>query len=369
MVSASKTLALAAFLPLAVATQAAAEFRYETGNGGHVLVYGQFDPAYLSFDDGVSTTSEIVDNTNSNSRIGFWYRQPTDAGEFSANFETSFGFRPSGATNQNLTPDGINWRRTNIRKLEAIWGDDRFGTFYLGQGSMSSDGASSQDLSGTSLVLYNSISDTSGAFQFRTNAGALSSNFIRQAFGSFDGGRKGRVRYDTPSYGGLRFSASYGEEILAENVDEKVTDVSMLYSDQFGSVTMVGALAYSRAEFDAGAVFHDTIGSFSLLHTSGFNVTVAAGDRNESGNYVYGKLGYKADWFSVGTTALAIDYYSGQDQTSLGSDSDSFGIGIVQSFDKSNIEAYLGYRDYSLTETTETYQDASSIMFGARWKF
>ena len=234
---------------------------------------------------------------------------------------------------------------------------------------MSSDGASSKDLSGTSLVLYNSISDTSGAFQFRTNAGALSSNFIRQAFGSFDGGRKGRVRYDTPSYGGLRFSASYGEEILAENVDEKVTDVSMLYSDQFGSVTMVGALAYSRAEFDAGAVFHDTIGSFSLLHTSGFNVTVAAGDRNESGNYVYGKLGYKADWFSVGTTALAIDYYSGQDQTSLGSDSDSFGIGIVQSFDKSNIEAYLGYRDYSLTETTETYQDASSIMFGARWKF
>lgn len=369
MSATSRKLMLATILGMTSATQVAAEFRYETSNGGSTMVYGQFDPAYLSFDDGVSTTSEIVDNTNSNSRIGFWYRKPTDTGEFSINLETSFGLRPSALVNQNNTPDEVNWRRTNIRKVEAIWSNDRFGTIYLGQGSMSSDGASSKDLSGTSLVLYNSIPDTAGAFLFRTTAGALSTKTIAQAFGSFDGGRKARVRYDTPSFGGVRLSVSYGEEVLAENVDQKVADVGLLYSGQVGRVTMVGGLAYSRNEFGTGVTRHDTVGSFSLLHDTGFNVTVAAGNRKETGTYAYGKLGYKANWLSVGATALAIDYYSGQDKTSVGSESNSFGIGVVQSFDKAKLEAYLGYREYNLTETSATYRDASSVMFGARWKF
>lgn len=369
MSTTSRFLALTTLVAASAATQASAEFRYDTGNGGSILVYGQFDPAYLSFDDGVSTASEIVDNTNSNSRVGLWYRNPTDTGEFAINLETSFGLRPSALVTQGRTPDGIDWRRTNIRKVEAIWKNDRYGTFYLGQGSMSSDGASSKDLSGTSLVLYNSIPDTAGAFRFRTTAGALSTKTIAQAFGSFDGGRKVRVRYDTPSYGGVRLSVSYGEEVLAKNVDQNVADIGLLYSGQVGSVTMVGGLAYSRVEFGTGVKRHDTVGSFSLLHDTGFNVTVAAGNRQETGTYVYGKLGCKASWFSVGSTALAVDYYSGRDKTSVGSESDSVGIGVVQSFDKARIEAYLGYREYSLTETAATYRDASSVMFGARWKF
>lgn len=369
MSTTSRLLVLTTLVVASAATNATAEFRYETGNGGHILVYGQFDPAYLSFDDGVSTTSDIVDNTNSNSRIGFWYRKPTDTGEFSINLETAFGLRPSALLNQNNTPDSLNWRRTSIRKVEAIWKDNRYGTFYLGQGSMSSDGASSKDLSGTSLVLYNSIPDTAGAFRFRTTAGVLSTRTIAQAFGSFDGGRKARVRYDTPSYGGVRFTVSYGEEVLAKNVDENVADVGLLYSGQVGNVTMVGGLAYSRLEFGTGVTRHDTVGSFSLLHDTGFNVTVAAGNRKETGTYAYGKLGYKANWFSVGSTALAVDYYSGQGKTSVGSKSDSVGIGVVQSFDKARVEAYLGYREYSLTETATSYRDASSVLFGARWTF
>jgi len=74
---------LATVLGVACASQAVAEFKYETRNGGTTLIYGQFDPGNLSFDDGVSTTSEIVDNTNANSRVGFWYRKPTDTGAFS----------------------------------------------------------------------------------------------------------------------------------------------------------------------------------------------------------------------------------------------------------------------------------------------
>ena len=369
MSATSRLRVLTTILGTVYATQVVAEFKHETSNGGSALLYGQLDPSYLSFDDGASTTSEIADNNNSNSRIGFWYRKPTDFGKFSINLETSLGLGPSSSMSQNNTPDAIDWQRTDIRKVEAIWDTDRFGTIYLGQGSMSSDGASSQDLSGTTLVLYNSISDTAGAFLFRTKAGVLGTKTIGKAFGSYDGGRKARVRYDTPSYGGIRLSVSYGKEVLAEDADTEVADVGLLYSRQVGSVKMAGAVAYSQVKSGSEVTQHDTVGSFSLLHDTGVNVTVAAGNRKEAGNYVYGKLGYKADWLSVGSTALAIDYYSGQDTTSEGSESGSFGIGVVQSFDKAKVEAYLGYREYRLKEDAATYRDAASVLLGARWKF
>jgi hypothetical protein len=358
-----------ALLFFAAATPSSADFLYDLESGGTFQFYGQVDPAYLTFDDGVSSTGALVDNTNSNTRVGFWYRNSLDTGEFSVNLETAFGLRPSAGLSQNHTPDGLDWKRTNIRKVEAIWKDDRWGTFYAGQGSMSSDGASNKDLSGTTLVLYNSIPDTAGAFTFRTAAGAASTKTIAQSFGAYDGGRKARVRYDTPSFNGVQVSVSYGEELLAENVDESVTDIALAYSGQVGSVTLAGGLAYSRAEFGGGATIENTIGSFSLLHDTGFNVSVAAGSRNNAGHYAYGKLGYKANWIAAGSTAFGIDYYSGQDKTSVGSQSNSVGIGVVQSFDKQNVEAYLAYRQYSLSETAVDYQDAASVMLGARFGF
>lgn len=364
-----KLLTSAAFFGAAMATQVSAELRYDTGNGGTVQVYGQFSPVYLSFDDGVSVTSAIVDNTNSNSRIGLWYKTPLETGEFSINLETSFGLRSSGALHQESSLDDIDWQRTSIRKVEAIWSDNRFGTFSIGQGSMSADGASAKDLSGTGLVLNNSIPDTAGAFSFRTKAGDISTKTIGQAFATFDGSRRARIRYDTPSLNGVSLSVSYGEEVLNEDVDLTSTDFGLSYAGQVGSVTMVGGLAYSRTDRSALGLTHDIIGSFSLLHETGFNVTVAAGNRDDAGQYVYGKLGYKGELLSVGSTAMAIDYRSGKDTTEEDAHSNSFGLSVVQTFDKANIEAYLGYREYSLSETNASYRDASSVMFGARWKY
>jgi len=45
----SRFLALIALLTAVAATKASAELRYETGDGGYMLLYGQFDPAHLSF--------------------------------------------------------------------------------------------------------------------------------------------------------------------------------------------------------------------------------------------------------------------------------------------------------------------------------
>jgi hypothetical protein len=361
-------LSLAA-IAASLAMPAVAEMKFENGTGGSVLLYGQFDPAYLSFDDGVSSTSEIVDNSSSNSRVGLWLRQSYGENEFTFNFETALGLRPSAGLSQNFTPKGVNWQRVNIRKVDFAYRTARYGTFSAGQGSMATDGAAEVDFSGTALVSYSSVPDVAGGFRFRTSAGALSNKFIGGAFGNFDGGRLGRVRYDSPSLSGFTVSASYGEQILARNVDFTTRDVALRYANEFGDFRFKSAIGYADIELANGTKREDAIGSLSVLHASGFNATVAAGKRTSAGNYGYGKLGYQAQWFSVGKTALSVDYYRGSDRTSVGSKSTSFGFGAVQKFDNARVEAYLGYRTYELSETAASYLDASSVLFGARWKF
>ncbi|MEP3333772.1 porin [Sedimentitalea sp.] len=363
-----RNLTIASLLPLA--NTAAAEMKYENGNGGSVLLYGQLDPAYLSFDDGVETTSDFVDNSASNSRVGLWLRQDYGANVLSFNFETALGFRQSGGLSQIFTPKAVNWQRTSIRKVDLSFKTDRFGTFYAGQGSMSTDGVAEVDLSGTTLATYVSIPDTAGAFEFRDSAGALSGRFIVGSFSDFDGGRRGRVRYDTPSFANFTLSVSWGEEILVEDSDLESTAISLRYKNTVGDYKIEGALGYAEIR-PAKLVdkFHDTIGSISVLHTSGVSVTLASGDRSNEGNYTYGKLGYQGDWLSIGETAVSIDYYRGRERSAEGSSATSVGFGAVQSFDNVNVQAYFGYRTYELSEPVESYQDASSVIFGARWKF
>ncbi|MFD3191026.1 porin [Sedimentitalea sp. HM32M-2] len=361
---------LAAAAVMSLTAPAMAEMKYENATGGSALAYGQLDPAYLSFDDGVSTTSDIVDNTNSNSRVGLWLRQDYGANKFSFNFETALGLRPSAGLSQATTPKGVDWDRTDIRKVDFSLQTASAGTFFAGQGSMSTDGVAESDLSGTSLITYSSVPDTAGSFVFRTAAGALSTRSIGGSFGNFDGARLGRVRYDTPTFSGFTLSASWGTNILSSQNDSETAAIALRYAGDFGDYKMRGAIGYSSTKPGGGASdFDDTIGSFSVLHSSGINFTLAGGDRSTAGNYGYGKLGYLASWFSVGSTALSVDYYRGSDQSGAGSKSKSIGFGAVQKFDNANIEAYLGYRTYELTETAASYQDASSIMFGARWKF
>lgn len=360
---------VAATIATGLAAPAAAEMKYENASGGSTLFYGQFDPTYQSFDDGVSSYGNLADNTNSNSRVGVWIRQPSASGAFSFNFETALGLRPSAGMSQGFKPDAINWQRTSIRKIDFAWKSDRWGKFSIGQGSMASDGAANVDLSGTTLVLYNGIGDTAGLYRFRDSTGALTTRTMAAAFPGFDGGRRGRIRYDTPSFNGFSVSAAYGEEILATAVDLNSTNIALRYAGEAAGFKLRGAVAYSEIELGTSIKRHDTIGSFSALHDSGINVTLAAGDRRESGNYLYAKIGYRANWFAAGETAIAVDLYDGNDLTVAGSDSRSWGVGAVQKFDKPNIEAYAAYRSYELNEPATSYRDASSILIGARWRF
>lgn len=369
MSNTARTLSFGTFALFTLASPSFAGPVYETGSGGTFTYSGQFNPAFTSFDDGEETTDQFTDNESSNSRIGFRIVQPFGDNQLTFRFETAFGFAASDEFSQTSEPDNLSWDRTNLRHVDFQY-KTAFGTFYFGQGSMASDGIGDRSLAGTGLASAVSIGDIAGGFEFRDSTGALTGVEIGDAFANFDGTRAGRVRYDTPEFNGFTLSIAYGENILSEGNDDEFYDIGLGYEAEIGTTEIEAGLGYQVRERPGSEDREDVFGSVSVKLQSGVSLTFATGDRDTAGTYFYGKIGYEADWLAVGSTAVSLDYYSGSDMVSDGDSSDSFGIALVQDFDQQNIEAYIGYREYSYDDdSAATFQDASSFIIGARWQF
>ncbi|AVO38481.1 porin [Pukyongiella litopenaei] len=361
---------LAVAATAALALPAAAELKYENATGGSVKIYGQFSPAYQSVDDGQDRKNTWVDNAHSNTRVGLWVRQPDAGGEFSFNFETALGLRSSDGVSQTFTPNGAEWDRTKLRKIDFAYTSNSWGKISAGQGSMATDGVANADLGSNGMTTYNGIPDFAGDFLFRGPNGALSGVSISDAFTSLDGGRRARIRYDTPSFAGFSLSAAWGKEVLSKTNNDEYYDVALRYANDFNGTEVTGAIGFSRRDPETGGPnVDDTIGSFNVKLQSGLVFTVAGGSRKNSGSYGYGKVGYEADWLAAGATSFAVDYYRGSDFVVSGSESTAYGIGINQQVDSLNTQFYLGYRRHEYSEPGTDYADIDAILVGARWKF
>lgn len=340
---------------------------FENGSGGSVRFYGQMSPSYLTFDDGEETTGNLVDNANSNTRLGFVIDQPAWGGGLVMTFETALGFVQSSEVSQGNTPPALDWQRTDLRKFEAAYSAD-FGTLTFGQGSMATDGVAELDSSGTTIAGYSAVSDVAGAFLFREDAGALSGITIANSFKNLDGSRRFRLRYDTPKYSGASIAVAYGQDILSENNDTDYFDIALRWAGDQGDFGMAAAIGYAWAVDDTTT--ESLMGSFSMLHgPTGLNLAVAGGSDPDGGSYGYVKAGWKADLIAQGATNLSLDYYSGSEFGSDSASSEAWGVSAVQVFDDLDLEVYLGYRAYTYDDDTGSYDDASSILFGARYRF
>lgn len=337
--------------------------------GREVTFYGQLNPAFQFFDDGEETFNNLVDNENSNSRLGFTIDTPLFGNDLRFRFETALGLAASDDFSQESEPDGLDWRRTNLRKLELIYSGD-FGAVSAGQGSMATDGSAGADASRTTVVGSVAIPDVAGSFQFRDDAGALSGIEIGDVYDDFDGSRRMRLRYDTPSFSGFSLAAAYGQEVLRDGDDADYYDVAVYYENALGDLELEGSLGYAWKD-ETGGTEENIVGSATLFHTpTGLNLTVAGGaDQNDGGSYGYVKAGYVANFFDFGYTAFAAEYYSGSDFNVDGSESEAWGFLVSQQVEAQSLEVYLGYRNYSYDDDAADYQDASSVLAGARWRF
>ncbi len=365
---------VAALLVVSTAIPAAAELKYDNNSGGYVELYGQFNPAIVSVEDGEETETRLLDNDLSNSRVGLFLFQPYGSNEFTFRFESGLGLPSTATANQ----DGTNtngWTREDIRHIDfALKGG--YGKFSAGQGSMASDGAAEVDLSYVGTALYSFTNDENGAFFYREPDGVLSDITVGDSASNFDGGRRGRIRYDTPDFNGFSAAIAYGQNILSSSDDDDYYDIAVRYKNTFsGGVEFAASLAYAVRDFDDGSGERkDTIGSASVLFPSGFSFTAALGSRDDTADgasdpdYWYAKLAYEGDWVSWGKTGVGIDYFDGSDFENDGSSTKSWGIAVVQRIDSINTDAYLKYRNHDFDDTVDFDKNEAWVL-GARWRF
>jgi hypothetical protein len=358
-----------AVLTASVLPSQAEDLKFTNSNGTTATFYGQVNLTYQGVDDGVESYDSFVDNSNSTSRVGLWIDGTLFENRFRFNFEAGLGLKNTAETSQLEDENWIDWQRTDIRKLEVVSSGD-FGAIWVGQGSMATDGVAEVDNSGTSVVGYVNLPDTAGAFEFRDGAD-LSGTTVSNVFKDFDGPRRFRVRYDTPDFSGFVFSAALGDEILAEGDEATYYDAALRYSYADETIDVDAGLGYSWKD-NEGDMTEQAIASASMTHLpTGLNFTLAMGEQmSDGGNYIYAKLGWRGDLVAAGETALSADIYNGNDFGALGSESSSWGLQAVQQFSDLGMEAYLGYREYAYDQVAgAAYQDLSTILLGARWKF
>jgi len=208
-------------------------------------IYGQLNFGLFSVDDGTESETFVTDNDNSNTRVGATYSNDlTNGGTIKGHFETALGIDGSADATMDNNDSDIDLNRTELRKLELIYETPGFGTFYGGQGSMSADGVAEADLSGTTVAAYSSVSDLAGSFEFRPEDGPLSGTSVSDAFKSYDGARRARLRYDTPSYNGFTGSISWGKELLVVPDKREFTDLAVKYASDYGAYKVDGRLGY-----------------------------------------------------------------------------------------------------------------------------
>jgi len=343
---------------------------FTNARGGVATFYGQVNLTYQSFDDGQETTSNIVDNGNWNSRLGFTISQPINENTLRWRFETGLTLRNSALVSQTETPDWGDWERTLLRWFEVAYESD-VGTFSLGQGATAANGTAGLDDSFTFVAGATDSSDGFAAFRFRDDAGQLTNVTVGQVNSALDASRRFRLRYDTPVFSGVMLSASYGQNVLVTADENDYYEIAARWTGDLGDLAVRSALGYQWIDNPNGDLTRRLAGSFTLVHEpTGLNFALSAGNQYNGPSYYWARAGWQTDGLSVGTTSLSIDYYNGTDFLSDGSRTENWGIYAVQDIDSLSLNLYAGWRTFTYSDTLGSgYQDATGVLAGVRWSF
>jgi predicted porin len=230
-----------------------------------------------------------------------------------------------------------------------------FGSVFLGRTSSATDGITQKDLSNSSLMLAADISSMVGGALTPDGNGRTSHT---QSFGSVwgdiegfdvrtDGGdRPNLVRYDSPVFNGLQFSAA-----VANGGD---LDAAVTYNAKYDGLEVLAGLGYINWNNNFIQPLQEAVsGSVAVKFNNGVNFALAGGLTNQNnpalqdGEFYYAKLGY-----DVGRWGFGADYgFSGQlgnFATAL-NDAESYGVAAQYDFGK-GVVAGLSYRNVDISD-------------------
>ncbi len=389
------SVAAAALMAFAAPVMAGAD-NVSTGQAKVKLkVYGQVNKAMMWGDDGDNSRTFVVDNTASDTRIGFLADAPVNADfSFGANFEMGLRSNPSSgvyiqnANTISYTSTGgpgdyqQNSNTWNERKAEVTMTHKRFGKVWLGQGDEASESISEMQLNGAAMVsgVIAAASYMSNTALFNKTTNAHITRSLGSVNGIIDSDRDDRVRYDTPNLMGFVASASF--------TSGGIGSAALRYDNKFGQFKVNAGVGYTNRGSVSTVVEDEVVGSISVLHDSGLNASFYAGERNNKNSSatvtvdestgIGGSVGYIAKIFGVGPTAFSVDYYNTDNlnraQTSAaptsGWETNTWGLGINQNFADIGTDVYVMYRNFEVDAPTGTsIDDVNVVVTGVRVTF
>ena len=251
--------------------------------------------------------------------------------------------------------------------------NDRYGRLQLGKGSSAADDTAEYDLSLVAgPIMYAGVADIAGGILF-TDGTDYSDTTVGDAFFDFDGDRLARIRYDSPMFGPVQGSVSYGQD------DQWAAAVTLGgdYGDwsgwTVGNFTLLAAASVYNPDDDnvdyayaaSGSVLHDPTGLSLTLSTGGQKL-----DEGDDPSNLYAKLGWDTEFWPLGPTGFGVDYTQGENISSDGAEGTSYGIAAVQRIERYGIDLYSQLRWYELDGATDPdLKDIIVGTFGTKFTF
>jgi hypothetical protein len=336
-----------------------------------LVVNGHVNRAIVLTDNGTASGFTHVTSNFSRTRVR-WIGTGKISDDMSVKTNIELGHQSSIATNQDLGDNGdVNGvAALDERHVEFQITSKSLGKIYMGQGISGSESIAESDLSGTGIVSLNGNGELIGGGEtFQSSAGAASGHgTVGANFNNFDGlGRRDRIRYDTPKFGGFQVTMSHA------NQDSR--DIALRYGGSMGGTKVKAAVGVFENETNGSG---GIAGSVSVLMPMGVSFTFGASDSSDddggngdSATWRYAKVGYKFKGLGSGQTRLYAEYNQTEDVRALNTEASYWGVGIVQIMEPLGAELYGSFTTYSAEDSTIAAdpEDITQLVAGARFKF
>lgn len=371
-----------------------------TGNDLVRLTFsGQIHKAINTVNDGVDTNAFIVDNENASTRFRF-LGETDPYREWQAVTLFEFEWPANGSLDVNQIDQQANKSGgvgdLNLRLSEVGFSNSTFGSFFIGQGWMASDGTAEIDLSGHTspvwsgqtfsfggmLATQDTLPGANTDYVSRVPGAApddpddpyyeTSSNFVNifSLGNNLDGhSRLNRVRYNTPVFSGVQLSTSVA--------NEDKWDAALRYGVGGDWGKFAVAVSYWGQQRNAG--YDAYTGSASLRLASGLSFTVSGAEqrfrnganRDNKPRTWFGKIAYDAKLNSLGNTSFGLMYANYEDFRVKGETMELYGLGLQQNIDRFAAELYLAINQANLSsdDPTLSYNNMTVITAGSRVRF
>ena len=334
---------------------------------------GTLNSIFHSDNENASTRWRLVGKAKIDSQWSAGLKIEQDIGQSNNSSGVSFTQDDCTSTNSNGCEDGSIGDTSFDNRQMNVWIKSKgAGKLTLGKTDMASNNIVQIDLSGTGMVQYSGANDIGGGFKYRTEGvlGAGDGPSIGSVYSQFDGlSRRNQIHYDSPKFAGFHISASHGQG--------DIWDIAGRYSANYkdAGLKISAGIAYwefgkNTNSFDSGIG-----GSVSVLHSSGFNLTIAAATQDREGGSAddpvnfYIKPGFQFKATSLGKTAISFGYGRTDDRAAQNDEAENFHVAVVQNIDAAALELFAFWELNSLDRDDEDFEDINIGGFGARMKF